>query len=116
MTGSVEVEAYLRGLTTERRAALAAVRSLIRDVVPEATESMRYRMPTYEFKGNPLCAFAARKQYMTLYIHTRLLDKYAHELHGVDRGKECLRFRRLDELPLDTVRRILHEAARVERG
>ncbi len=43
---------------------------------------MSYRMPTYEFKGNPLCAIAARKQHLSLYIHTRLLEKYKDQLKG----------------------------------
>jgi len=116
MNGRTEVDRYLDGLDPVSRESLGALRALIREVVPEAVESMRYRMPTYEFKGNPLCGFAARKKYMSLYIHTRLFEKYKDRLQGLDMGKECIRFRRLDELPLETVRRILHEAARVERA
>ncbi len=44
-----DVDEYLDGLEADRRAALNQVRDLIREVVPEAVESIRYRMPTYEF-------------------------------------------------------------------
>jgi len=70
----------------------------------------------YRFKGNPLCAIASRKQYMALYVHTRLLPKYRSQFEGLSMGKECIRFRHLDELPLDAVRNLLEEAARVERA
>jgi uncharacterized protein YdhG (YjbR/CyaY superfamily) len=95
-----EVDQYLDGLDPVDRASLGVLRALIQEVVPEAVESMRYRMPTYEFKGNPLCAFASRKQYMSLYIHTRLFEKYKNQLEGLNMGKECVRFKRIEELPL----------------
>jgi hypothetical protein len=53
---------------------------------------------------------------MSLYIHTELFKKYRNELGGLDMGKECIRFTRLSELPLGTVKQILYEAARVERA
>jgi uncharacterized protein YdhG (YjbR/CyaY superfamily) len=111
-----EVDAYLEGLEPATHAALAVLRALIQDVVPDAVESMRYRMPTYEYKGGPLCAFASRKKYMCLYIHTGLFAKYADDLRGLDMGKECIRFTRLEDLPLETIRSILMEAVEVERA
>jgi uncharacterized protein YdhG (YjbR/CyaY superfamily) len=111
-----EVEEYLAALPSERESALKALIGLIRDVVPEIVESMDYRMPTFYFKGNPLCAVASRKQYMALYVHTRLLPKYEDRFKGLSMGKECIRFRHLEELPLPAVRDLLHEAARVERA
>jgi uncharacterized protein YdhG (YjbR/CyaY superfamily) len=111
-----EVDQYSDSLDPVKRASLSTLRAFIQQVVPEAVETMRYRMPTYEFEANPLCAFASRKQYMSLYIHTRLFEKYKDQLEGLNMGKECIRFRQLEELPLETVRQILEEAARVERA
>jgi uncharacterized protein YdhG (YjbR/CyaY superfamily) len=116
MSVKADVDDYLNHLPAERESALRTLRVLICEVVPEAVEAMDYRMPTYRFKGNPLCAIASRKQYMAFYIHTRLLPKYRDQFTGLSMGKECIRFRHLDELPLDAVRDLLHEAARVERA
>jgi uncharacterized protein YdhG (YjbR/CyaY superfamily) len=115
LSAARDVDEYLCGLDPDQRAALSQLRTLILEVVPEAVESMSYRMPTYEFKGNPLCAFASRKQYLSLYIHTGLFPKYKDRLRGLSMGKECVRFKRLDDLPLETIRQLLFEAARVER-
>ncbi len=112
----MDVDEYLGRLDADQRAALGRLRNLILEVVPEAIESMRYRMPTYELKGNPLCALASRKQHMSLYIHTGLFSKYKDQFRGLSMGKECLRFRQLDDLPLDTIRQLLLEAAWVERA
>ncbi len=87
MSSARDVDGYLAGLEPDQRAALGRLRALIREVVPEAVESMRYRMPTYEFKGNPLCAFASRKQSMSLYVHTRFFPKYKVQLRGLSVGR-----------------------------
>ena len=104
-----EVDAYLESLEPERCKALTKVRSLVLDTVPGAVETMKYRMPTYEHEGRVLCAFASQKRYMSLYMDTELVDKRREELAGLDAGKSCIRFRKLERLPLDTVRTILEE-------
>jgi uncharacterized protein YdhG (YjbR/CyaY superfamily) len=104
-----EVMQYLNGLAEERRAALEALRGLVLTVVPEAVESMRYRMPTYDFRGELLCAFASQKHYLSLYLDTELVEKHRPESAGLDVGKSCIRFRRLEQLPLETVTTILQE-------
>jgi uncharacterized protein YdhG (YjbR/CyaY superfamily) len=103
------VDEYMEKLAPERRAALVEVRSLILEAVPDAVESMKYRMPTYEYEGGGLCAFASQKHYMSLYMDTELVEKHRQELAGLDIGKSCIRFRKLEKLPLDTVTVILRE-------
>jgi uncharacterized protein YdhG (YjbR/CyaY superfamily) len=103
------VDDYMDKLALERRAALAVVRSLVFETVPDAVESMRYRMPTYEFENGVLCALASQKHYMSLYMDAELVEKHGEELAGLDVGKSCIRFRKLEKLPLDTVTAILRE-------
>jgi uncharacterized protein YdhG (YjbR/CyaY superfamily) len=103
------VDAYLEVLAPERRAALATLRSLLHEVVPEAKETMRYGMPTYERDGEVLCSFASQKHYMSLYMDVELVEQHADELAQLDVGKSCIRFKKLEQLPLDTVRAILTE-------
>ena len=104
-----KVDQYMSGLEPKRRAALDEVRALILEIVPDAEETLKYRMPTYEYRGGVLCAFASQKQYMSLYMDTELVAKHRDELSGLDVGKSCIRFRKLEKLPLDTVRTILEE-------
>lgn len=104
-----DVDAYLENLEAERRAALTELRVLIQEAAPNAAESMKYRMPTYEYDGGVLVAFASQKRYMSLYMDTELVEAHRQELAGLNVGKSCIRFRRLEQLPLDTVRAILDE-------
>lgn len=103
------VDEYLENLAAGRRSALTELRGLILVTVPEADETLKYRMPTYEYADEVLCAFASQKHYMSLYMDTELVEMHRQELKGLDVGKSCIRFRKLEKLPLDTVRTILLE-------
>ena len=109
---SQEVEEYLAGLDPDRRDALSALRTIVLDESPGAVETMRYRMPTYEYQGGVLCAFASQKQYMSLYMEPDLVEQHRGDLDGLSVGKSCIRFRRLDKLPIETIRTMLRETLR----
>jgi len=108
---SSEVDAYLVNLEHERRRALEALRGLIREIAPKADESMKYRMPTYG-QDPVVCAMASQKHYMSLYLDTELVEKYRSKLDHLNLGKSCVRFRKLEDLPLDVIQRILKETIR----
>jgi hypothetical protein len=55
---------------------------------------------------------ASHKHYMSLYLDAGLVDLYRGDLARLSAGKSCIRFRRLDDLPLETVRTILRETMR----
>ena len=103
-----EVDAYLGALEPDRRAALGALRELVFGTAPGAVETMRYRMPTYEL-DDVLCSFASQKHYMSLYMDVDLVEKHKEELGHLDVGKSCIRFKRIEDLPLEAVRQILVE-------
>jgi len=106
-----EVDAYMKELSPGRRSPLAVVRDLIHDAIPAVRETMRYRMPTYEL-DEVVCCFASQKHYMSLYLDAELVEANRMAFIGLDVGKSCVRFRRLEDLPLDTVREIIVETAR----
>lgn len=111
-----DVDQYLENLEPQRQAALTELRALILETVPDVVETMKYRLPTYEYEGGSLCALASQKHYMSLYMDTELVEKHRAELAGLDVGKSCIRFRKLEKLPLDTVRAILQETVQSRGG
>ena len=104
-----EVDNCLEELAPQRRDALTQVRSLILDTVPDAEESMQYKMPTYGYREATLAAFASQKRYMSLYMEPPIADRYRPKLEHLDLGKSCIRFKSIDQLPLDIVRQMLEE-------
>jgi len=68
-------------------------------------------MPTYELE-DVVCAVASQKHYMSLYMDTFLVEKYRSTLGNLDIGKSCIRFKRINDLPLNIVKKILVETVK----
>jgi uncharacterized protein YdhG (YjbR/CyaY superfamily) len=122
------VDQYLETLPPDRREAITAVREVILANLPEGyRESMNWGMigygiplerypNTYNKQPLTLAALAAQKNYMSLYLMTVYGDKETEawfskrfEASGkkLDMGKSCVRFRKLDDLPLDLVGEVI---------
>lgn len=120
------VAEYLAELPDDRRAALEAVRTVILANLPEGiVETMNWGMVSYEvplaivpktYNGQPLvyAGLASQKQHMAVYLmgiygdeglRQRFEDDYRATGKRMDVGKSCVRFKRLDDLPLDLVGR-----------
>jgi hypothetical protein len=123
------VEAYLAALPPERRAALRKVRAVIRkNLRPGFEEGMQYGMigyyiplsrypETYNGQALALAALAAQKHYLVVYLMsvygdpaTRRWFEKAYRASGkkLDMGKSCVRFKTVDDLPLDVVGEAIH--------
>ena len=106
-----EIDKYLAGLPDDRRVALQTLRELIHTNLPDVLEMWAYKMPSFERNGFIL-SMASQKNYMSLYVcETDLLEKYAEQLAHLNCGKSCIRFKKLTDLPMETVSRIIVEAA-----
>jgi uncharacterized protein YdhG (YjbR/CyaY superfamily) len=111
------VDAYLDEAPKERRAALDTLRQLIRKLAPKAVESMQYGMATYHVNDGMACALASQKQYMALYVGgDGPLDNHRAALGKLNCGKGCIRFKKLEDLPLDTITAILKEVFRQRKA
>ena len=88
------VAAYLDALPDDRRTASKTLRALIKKTVPQASEGMKYGMPTYT-QDEVLYAFASQKNYMALYICAgNVVNAHRKELGKLSCGEACIRFRK----------------------
>jgi hypothetical protein len=115
---------YIASLPEDRREAVATVRDVInRNLPPGYEEGMQYGMigwyvPLERFpdtyNGQPLgvAGLASQKGYISLYLNTVygspdeeawFKERYAASGKNLNMGKSCLRFRRLEELPLEVI-------------
>ena len=67
MTTADGVAAYLEGLAPEARTRLDAIRATIRDIVPDAIETISYGIPTFTLAGRAIVHVAAWKHHLSLY-------------------------------------------------
>jgi hypothetical protein len=127
-SNAASVEEYLAALPPERREVVSKVRDLVRRNLPKGyNETMSSGMISYglplsrypnTYNRQPLgyVALAAQKNYYALYLMgpymdpkqgKQLADAFKNAGKTMDMGKSCLRFKKLDDLPLDAVGRII---------
>ncbi|MGI8407063.1 MAG: iron chaperone [Actinomycetota bacterium] len=103
-----DVEAYLEGVTEAQRTALEKLRRIITDVVPDATETIRYGMPTFKYHGKTVAHFAAFKNHCSLFPASgTVFEKLEGELKSFRTSKGTVQFTPDNELPESLVRKIL---------
>ncbi len=123
-SSATTVEGYLAELTPDRRESIAAVRAAIIQNLPTGYEEtmqggmIAYVIPledypvTYNRQPLVYAQLASQKAYMSVYLMNIYGDKQdeswfvgEYEAAGkkLDMGKSCVRFKSLDDLPVDVI-------------
>jgi hypothetical protein len=122
------VTEYLAALPKERRATVSKLRSFVKKHLPKGyKEQIGWGAITYAvplkvlpdtYNGEPLCyaAIASQKNYYSLYLMSAygdprqmkwMADQFKERGKKLDMGKSCLRFKSLDDIPLDVVSEVI---------
>ena len=118
------VEEYISGLSEERREWVSAVREVMLANLPEGYEEvMDFGMIAYvvplsvvpkTYNGHPLmyAAIASEKSYVSVHLmniyaspetQKWFVDSYKATGKRMNMGKSCVRFRKLEDLPLELI-------------
>ena len=126
-TKAKTVKEYLAMLPAERRQGLEFIHKFIQKVAPKLKPNFLYDMPGYgtfkyqnhkkEILAWPTIALASQKNYISLYVCAvdkggYLAEKYKKDLGKVSVGKSCIRFKKLEDLNLKTLERVIKLAAK----
>jgi uncharacterized protein YdhG (YjbR/CyaY superfamily) len=122
------VDEYLNSLPEPRRAAIATVRKEILNNLPDGFEEVinwgmiNYQVPLSvypnTYNGQPLmyAALASQKNHMAVYLtgiytsetsRKKFEEAYRQTGKRFDAGKSCVRFSKLDDLPLSLIGEII---------
>ncbi len=111
------IDAYLAAVKGERRAALEALRAVLRSLVPDAEECISYGMPAFRLRGEIVGGFAATGKGCSYYPFSgSTLDTLAPELAGYTRTKSALHFEAGEGLPKALVRKLVRARLAELRG
>jgi hypothetical protein len=122
------VKEFLNTLPADRRTDIEAVRKVILENLPPGYEEsagsgmLLYSVPLSAcpdtYNGQPLsyAALSSRKGYMTLHLmplygnesaEQRLRRRFEERGKKLDMGKACVRFKAVDDLPLDVIGEVI---------
>ena len=117
---------YIEQLDEPRRSQIRELHELIRATVPELephvpSGMLGYGSYHYVYASGregdwPILGLASRKRYISLYACAAVdgeyvAEEYRNRLPKADIGKSCVRFKRLEDLDLDTLQDLLRRTA-----
>jgi hypothetical protein len=121
------VAEYIKAVPAERKDTILAVHDFIRKTVPKLKSHFAYNMlgygsfPYTNYKKEsitwPVIALANQKNYVSLYVCSidageYVAEKYKKELGKVSVGKSCIRFKKLEDVNLPALKKVLMIAAK----
>jgi len=78
----ITVDDYIEQQPEEHRSTLYRVRETICEAMPNNTEKLYWKMPSYSF-GGKIIFFAARKQTLAYYPGSEVIAIFAEQLEGL---------------------------------
>lgn len=101
------VDQYIMAYPENVQALLKKVRTIIKDIAPEAVESIGYGIPGYKLNGKPLVYFGAFKDHLGFYATPAGHSAFAEELSKYKQGKGSVQFSFEEPIPFDLIARIV---------
>lgn len=86
---------------------LNKMRSTILEVIPEATEGIRYSMPTFLLNGESVVHFAAWKKHVSIYPAPSGDAAYEQEIAAYRSGEATAKFPLDQPIPYPLITRIV---------
>jgi uncharacterized protein YdhG (YjbR/CyaY superfamily) len=106
--GASAVDAYIAALPEERRGAMNELRRLLVAGAPRAAETIAYNMPALRLNGAFFMSYDAFKNHYSLFPATQLMEaELGEKIAPYVAGKGTLRFKAIEPLPADLIRRIV---------
>ena len=123
--GASSIDEYMAMLNDDRREIIETLDKLIKETVPSLKPHFAFNMLGYgkfkylDYKKRPgewpVVALASQKNYVSLYVcgiidGEYVAEKYKDDLGKVNVGKSCIRFKKIDDLNIETVKKVLIQA------
>ena len=125
-TKAKSVKEYLANVPDDRKAAVLFLHAFIQKAAPKLKSYFAYNMLGYgsflyknyrnEMITWPIIAMASQKNYISVYVCALtdgkyIAEKYQKELGKVSVGRSCIRFRKLADVKLPVLKKVIRLAA-----
>ncbi|NOU18089.1 MAG: hypothetical protein HOO91_11095 [Bacteroidales bacterium] len=101
-----EIDIYISGFPKEVQILLEQVRTTIRQIAPDAEETIKYAIPTFVLNGN-LVHFAAFKNHIGFYPVPSGIEAFKKELSIYKQGKGSVQFPLDQPIPVELIAKIV---------
>ena len=99
------IDEYIALFSPEVQEILTKIRAIIREAAPEASEAIKYQLPTFVLNGN-LVHFGAFKNHIGFYPVPSGMEAFKEELAVYANSKGSVQFPLNRPIPYDLIARI----------
>jgi uncharacterized protein YdhG (YjbR/CyaY superfamily) len=90
---SGDIDSYLASVDEPKRSTLERLRADLRELLPDAEESISYGLPAFKVHGKTVAGFAAFKNHLSYLPHSgSVLPALGEDLVGYDHTRGSLHF------------------------
>lgn len=100
------IDEYILTFPLNVQEILQAVRQVIKEAAPDATEKISYQMPTFALHGN-LVHFAAYINHLGFYPSSSGIEAFKNQLSGYKGAKGSVQFPIDKPMPYELIREIV---------
>lgn len=104
---AASIAEYIAGFSAEVQEMLEQIRATIKEVVPDAEETISYAIPAFRLNKKNLVYFAAFKKHIGLYPAPTALEEFKADFEPYKTSKGTVQFPLNRPIPLDLIRKIV---------
>lgn len=101
-----QIEEYINNSEASHQIKLKQIYAIIKEIVPEAEETLSWGMPTFKLEGN-LVHFADNKKHLGFYPGNSGIEKFESEFKDYKYSKGAIQFPYDKELPIELIKKIV---------
>ncbi|MFI5240110.1 MAG: iron chaperone [Candidatus Saccharimonadia bacterium] len=103
----MSIEDYLSNLKPEELIEFERIRAIVKELAPEATERISYKLPTFFVQNKPLVYFAAFPNHLSLFPTSRPIAVLKDKLTGYKLSRGTIRYSLDNLIPDELIRNLL---------
>ena len=100
------IDAYISQFPSDVQKILQKIRTIVQLAAPDATEAIKYQIPTFVLNGN-LVHFAAFANHIGFYPTSSGIEKFKDELSSYKSAKGSVQFPRGQAIPFSLIKKIV---------
>ena len=102
-----DIDQYIANFPENVQESLFAIRALISKLVPGATETINYQIPTFKLNGKNLVHFAGYDKHIGFYPGASGIANFEKELSSYKHAKGSVQFPLSQPVPFELIEKIV---------
>lgn len=104
---AASIAEYIAGFPAEVQVLLEQIRETIKEVVPDAEETISYAIPAFRVNKRSLVYFAAYKKHIGLYPAPTTVEEFKVDFAPYKTSKGTVQFPLNRPIPLELIRKVV---------